>query len=133
MRVVLDTNVVVSILFDTSALRPLYDAFQSGAIEPVISDETVDELRDVLSRPHLKISSDAREEFLTVLRLRAIRLVETIPVHERSDPGDNAVLSAALTAHAILITGDHGLQRLHPFRQTVPILSPRAFIQRFLG
>lgn len=93
----------------------------------------LDELRDVLGRHHLKIDPTNREEFLTVLQLKAIRLTRPIPVSDRSDPGDNAVLSAALTAQTILVTGDHALQRLHPFRNVAPILSPREFIQRFLS
>ena len=119
-------------LLDTPALRPLYQAFRRGLLEPVLSEATLDEFREVLSRPRLKIDPDVREEFLAVLRLRAVWLPHPIPVSDRADPGDNAVLSAALTAQAILITGDGPLQRLHPFRRTVPILSPREFIQRFL-
>ena len=128
MRVVLDTNVVVSMLLDTPALRPLYEAFRSGLIEPVVTDETLDELHEVLSRPELKIDAEAREEFLAVLQLRALRIANPVLVTERSDPGDNAVLGAALSAHAVLVTGDLALRRLHPFRQMIPILSPRHFL-----
>lgn len=119
-------------LLGTPAFRQLYEAFRSGVLEPVLTDETLEELREVLARPHLKIDSASREEFLTVLQRKAVRLTQPILVFERSDPGDNAVLSAALTARTILVTGDHGLQRLHPFRNLVPILSPREFTQRFL-
>ena len=49
MRVVLDTNVVVSMLLDTPALRPLYTAFRSGLLEPVLTQAMLDELEDVLS------------------------------------------------------------------------------------
>ena len=133
MRVVLDTNVVVSMLLDAPALRPLFEAFRRGTLEPVLTEATLDELRDVLARERLKIDPGAREEFLAVLRLNAVWLSHPLPVFDRSDPGDNAVLSAAVTAQAILVTGDHALQRLHPFRQTVPVLSPREFIQRFLA
>lgn len=120
-------------LLDAPSLRPLYQAFRRGLITPVLTEATLDELRDVLSRPRLNIDPDAREEFLTVLRLNALWLPDSIPIADRPDPGDNAVLSAALTANAILVTGDRPLQRLHPFRNAVPILSPTEFIHRFLA
>ena len=132
MRIVLDTNVVVSMVLGTRGFRLLYEAFRAGMLEPVMTDAMLDELEDVLGRSHLKIDPDSREEFLTLLRQKAIRLSHPVPVVERSDPGDNAVLSAALTNQTILVTGDHQLQDLHPFRDVVPILSPSEFTRRFL-
>lgn len=55
VRAIVDTNVLISgLLSKTGAPRTIVDAIVSGRITPVFSAATLDELRDVLSRPRLQ-------------------------------------------------------------------------------
>ena len=66
--------------------------------------------------------------------LRHAQVVEPSPVAEEavSDPDDLPVLGTLLAGNAdCLVTGDHELLQLKTFQGT-PILSPRAFYDRFL-
>ena len=57
-RVVLDTNVLVSALLFKGRLARLVELWQKGAIVPVISKETFDELRTVLCYPKFALNAE---------------------------------------------------------------------------
>ena len=82
------------------------------------SDETEEELRSVISRPHIRrvISGTARA-WLN----RALGAAESVQIVERiiacRDPKNDKFLELAVNGHAdVVITGDADLLALHPFR-----------------
>jgi len=57
LRVVLDTNVVVSaLLFDAGRLAWLRHAWQQRRLHPLVCQETIAELRRVLAYPKFKLT-----------------------------------------------------------------------------
>lgn len=127
---VLDTNVLVSaLLFANSAPRKAFKlASSTGKI--LISQETIDELNKVLSRPKFEryISQAKRERFLLafVQKSMLIEIQETI--EECRDPKDNKFLELAMNGKATaIISGDKDLLVLHPFRD-IPILTVSQFL-----
>ena len=65
LRVVLDTNTVLSaLLFAQGRLVPLREAWQSGALTPLLCAQTVEELLRVLAYPKFKLTPEDREELL---------------------------------------------------------------------
>ena len=134
MRVVVDTNVVVSaILLPRSVPRQAFDAAAAlGTL--LISEATLAELHDVLRLPKFDryVSEEDRLEILVALVREAeqIEVAETCSVCR--DSGDDKFLELALSGKAThLVTGDDDLLVLHPFRGIV-VLTPQAFLTSLL-
>jgi len=129
-RFVFDTNAIVSaVLLKQSKSRQAFDKAQRiGKL--LVSDETIEELNDVLRRPDFDkyISESLRLEFLAALLREAELVVITETVVACRDPRDDKFLSLAVSGTAnCIISGDKDLLVLNPFRQ-IPILSPAEFL-----
>jgi putative PIN family toxin of toxin-antitoxin system len=134
MRVVLDTNVVVS-----AAVNPkgppaeVIRAWRSGSFEWVTSPALLDELERTLHSPRVRRYMAWGEEevvqFVSVVRLRAEVVSPTHRIDAISaDPSDNRVLEAAVAAQAdYVVSGDHHLLELKTY-EGVPIVSPARFV-----
>ena len=130
MRVVIDTNVIVSaLLLADSVPRKAFDkALDQDTI--LISVPTLLELVEVLSREKFNkyLLEQERMRFLVAL-LRETELVEiSVQVSDCRDERDNKFLELALSCSAnCVITGDDDLLVLNPFRG-ISIMKPRDFL-----
>lgn len=134
LRVVLDTNVVVSALvFRSEVARRLRAAWQGGACLPLVSSATVRELLRVLAYPKFRLSADDRQELLAdylpwTQSLRDPQPAVTLP--KCRDPHDAIFLELAAAGRArFLVSGDHDLLALvgkTPFA----IVTPTDFLTR---
>lgn len=121
MRIVADTNTVVSGSLWPGKPRNLLDAARAGTIELVTSKALLDELRDVLGRN--KFSGRIERAGLTVATLLdAYRglAAEVVPAQIVptiiADAADDAVLAAALGGDAdLIVSGDAHLLNLGRF------------------
>ena len=137
MRVVLDTNVLVSALI-TKGTPPdqLYQAWLRNDIELVTSAAQIDEVSEVLSRPklHKYVDPDEAAQMISAIHLRAI-VLDDIPVPKRSpDPKDDAILAAAVAGQAeLLVSGDK--RDILALREVdgIPICTAREALQLALG
>jgi len=136
VRTVLDTNVLVSaLLFPKGTVSWLRDAWQSGAILPLVSRDTVSELVRVLCYPKFRLTTAERDELLAdyLPSCDSVDVREPPPVPECRDPFDRIFLEVALVGRAeALITGDEDLLALAS-DFPVAILTPRAFASRLSG
>ena len=135
MRVVLDTNVILSAFLWQKELKPIYLAVKAAAIIPCFNQQTWGELQRTLGYGKLKkqlaavgLAPD------DLLQLIASRSYFTITERGRNvipdDPSDNDVLACARSARALrIISGDQHLLRLKEF-YGIPILRPKDFIQQ---
>lgn len=122
MRVVADTNTVVSGLLWHGPPRQLLEAARAGTITLVTSAALLEELERVLGRP--KFSARIERAGLTVAELiaryRDIAEQVTpadIPPTIVADPDDDAVLAAAVGGSAdLIVSGDGDLLGLGGFR-----------------
>lgn len=125
MKLVLDTNTVVSGLFWRNAPRLLMDAATEGHIELATSTVLIDELAEVISRA--KFSHKLVEQNVTarVLLNRYARLARRVtPASIRrtviDDADDDHVLACALAAQVdLIVSGDAhllNLKRYHGMR-----------------
>lgn len=114
VRVVLDSNVVLSaLLFSTGRLSWLRIAWQAGAILPLASRETLDELIRVLGYPKFRL--DVAE--ITALLGDYVPFVVTVAVPREGlgapsapDPDDQKFLDLAMAGNAAwVVTGDRAL------------------------
>jgi len=126
MRVLLDTNVIVSAV----ATRGLCaDVFRTVLAEHelVTCGQVLPEVRPILSMK-FGVPEPLIAEYLELIDQEAIVAgfagLPDLPLQDRDDAG---IVAAAISARAeVLVTGDHELQSLKDIGQ-VRILSPRAF------
>ena len=130
MRVVFDTNVIVSglMLLGSPPRRAFDAARQRGHL--LVSEATLEELDDVLRRPKLSayVSEDQRIEFFAAYIRDAEDVVATIQLRECRDPKDDKFLELAIEGRAThIVSGDQDLLTLSPFRG-IAILTPADFL-----
>ena len=133
LRVVLDVNVLVSGLLD----RPgppaqILRAWYAGAFELVASPLLLEELADVLERPHIERHASAPDAATVLARLRNTAvIVPDPPLAERlvpSDPDDDYVVALARAGRAhVIVSGDTDLLEADT---APPAFSPREFLAR---
>jgi uncharacterized protein len=118
MRVIADTNVIVSGLFWRGAPRQVLEAAHSGAIEIFSSISLMAELRDVLGRgkfaQRLEAAGLSANDLVNGYAA-LVTLVEPAQISAviADDPDDDAVLECAIAARAeVIISGDSHLLRL---------------------
>jgi uncharacterized protein len=115
MRVVADTNTLVSGLLWSGKPRALIDAARTGAIQLLTSTVLLDELTAVLGRAkfqrRIQRVGTSVPELLTVYRELAEEITPAdIPPTILTDPDDDAVLAAALGGQAeLIVSGDSDL------------------------
>ena len=117
MRVVLDTNVLISALIGHGKPRRLL-VYLFKERELVSSRQMLAELEDVLSRSKFGLTRSQIDEFLTILVKRfIISEIEEFPEVVAEDPDDNVVLATALAGGAeYIVTGDRHLLNLRDYR-----------------
>jgi putative PIN family toxin of toxin-antitoxin system len=127
LRVVVDTNVFVSIFQFGGGISEILDLALQGTIELFTSQAIIEELRGVLQEKFHW--STERVNSVTEALLRFCRLINSgATLRVCRDPDDDRVLECALAAVAeVIVSGDRDLQDLGSFRDT-PIMSPRGFL-----
>lgn len=136
MRVVLDTNVLVSAFLWQGNAKEIFILAKKGIIISCATSSTIDELERVLSYPKFKkilIQRHMTPYTLLTAFLKVVTLYPSVRLEHsyiHNDPSDNAFLSCALVAHAdYIISGDHHLLTLKLFHG-IPILTPMQFLKR---
>ncbi|KRT73515.1 MAG: hypothetical protein XU13_C0013G0024 [Candidatus Rokubacteria bacterium CSP1-6] len=133
LKVVLDTNQLVSSLLSTRGLqRQLIDAWRQRAFLLLLVPGQIDELAEILSRPKIKkryrIDPRDREAFLQLFRLDTVLLPHMTAPGVCRDPDDDYLLGCAAAGRAdYLVTGDEDLLSIGRYRD-VTILSARDFL-----
>lgn len=132
MRIVLNTNVLVSGLLNPSGIPGrIVDLIMGGSLTLIYDDRILAEYEDVLTRPHLKIEKELSIAVLSFFRLSGER-VTAMPLSGEllPDPDDIPFVEVALSGKAeALITGN--LKHFKGAPTEVVILSPAEFITRF--
>ena len=110
MRVVLDTNILISALIrPKSVARQIYEGARSGRIAVVICDAQLDEFRRVTRYPRVQqyIRPSEAGTMLNELRELAVYIEVNEKVDVSPDPADNFLFAMAQASQAdYLVTGD---------------------------
>lgn len=128
MRVVLDTNTVVSGLLWHGAPRALIDAARARRIDLCASTVLVAEFAEVIAREEFAKRIQAASLSAAALvadyaHLAKIVVPADISPTVAGDPDDDQVLACALAAQAdLVVSGDNHLRNLKSF-QRIPIVA----------
>lgn len=134
MRVVLDTNVVMSGLFFGGLPSRILEAWNRGGFEWVVSIAVLAEYRRVglelgARYPARRAVVDA---FLAAVEARAA-VVAAAPLRDpvTSDPDDDMLFALALAARArVIVSGDRHV-RAHDGWRRIAVHTPRSFVDTF--
>jgi putative PIN family toxin of toxin-antitoxin system len=132
LRVVLDTNIIVSALLTDQGLPALIlDLAISRRIQLFYSQALMSEYEEVLSRRRFDFPPKKVKKTLAEIKRAGIDIFPTqtiILITE--DPKDNRILEASQTAQAhYIITGNRKHFPFQKFKKT-RIVSPREFLER---
>ncbi len=135
MRVVLDTNILISALIrPKSVARQIYEGARSGRIALVTCDAQLDEFRRVTRYPKVQryIRPAEAGTMLNELRELAVYIEVNERVDVSPDPADNFLFAMAQASQAeYLVTGDkedvlalgrHGKTQIVTVRKLIEIL-----------
>jgi putative PIN family toxin of toxin-antitoxin system len=132
VRVVVDTNVIVSALFFRGVPYALLDAWRDRRFILVTSPEILEEYRDVanrLSRKHKAVNIDRFIELVTV----SSEIVEPAEMISQitKDPKDEKFLACAFGGNAsVIVSGDDHLLSVNGYGG-LRILKPRDFLRLY--
>jgi putative PIN family toxin of toxin-antitoxin system len=135
MRVVADTNVIISGLFWHGAPRKILVAARDEKIELYTSGSLLAELDDVLQREKMakRLASakvKASEIVLGYAALASVVKVTSVVKAITEDPDDNRVLECARAAKAdVIVSGDSHLLKLKQFRK-IKTLTPEELLNQ---
>ena len=130
MRVVLDTNVILSAILFGGKPRQIIEAALAGTIRIYASEPIISELKSVLGRPKFGLDPQMIESIV----MEFSSLVEWVQPRTqvdviKEDPSDNQVLDCALEAAAeYVISGDDHLLQLERCGEIL-ILNPDSFLR----
>lgn len=130
IRVILDTNVLVSVVLGKT-LAPVLDHWRTGDFVLVVSSDIVREYIVVLRRPKFSLPPGVVDDLSSYLIRQAefVTPVEKFP-GVTADPKDDMFIEAAVAGRVdLIVSGDHHLLSLNQFRG-IPILTARNFLEK---
>jgi putative PIN family toxin of toxin-antitoxin system len=133
MRVVLDTNIVVSSALG-GALELILDKWAEDVFTVIVTSDILSEYFEVLNRPKFMLTQATIDRIIRYSYQFAEFVVPEERIHfVEADPKDDKFLEAAIAGRAdFIVSGDAHLLELMEFR-TIPILIARDFIDRLVG
>jgi putative PIN family toxin of toxin-antitoxin system len=132
-NIVVDTNTLLSSVLRSGSVTHQAVLLALGDFQICFSDETWNELVDVLFRPKFAkyFVGDERDALLAVLAQAGEFVTVIHSVTDCRDPKDNKFLSLALAAQALcIVSGDKDLQVLNPYHG-IAIFSPAEFLNHY--
>lgn len=134
MRIVIDTNVLISAIFFKGKPDIILDAWRTGKLTIILSPEILDEYSRVLHRLSEKYQPVDTSEILYLLTV-GCKVIEPRIMKSKicADPDDDKFLAAALGGNSItIISGDKHLLDVNGY-SGIEVLRPAEFIQKYLS
>lgn len=127
MKVVIDTNVLISLLFGKT-LKGLKKKIKAKEFNLIISPELLTELVTVLERPKFRmLSEEDKKDLFFIIEEVATMVYPAMKISACRDPKDNIILECAVAGKVdYIISGDPDLLVLNPY-QNIKIVTPKSF------
>ena len=133
MKVVLDTNVLVSGIFFSGPTAGILRGWSQGKFQLVLSPEILDEYKRVSAELAVKYPGIDIQRILDLIVVHsAMCSPAALPQRVCEDPDDDKFIAAAIdTRTKIIVSGDKHLLRESGY-QGVSVVTPRQFVVRYL-
>jgi len=131
MRIVLDTNVLVSGLHNPDGTPGrIVDLVMGGRIQLLYDDRILGEYLDVLARPELKIDSSLAQAVVGYIRLAGERITALpLPADSLPDPDDLPFAEVAVSGAADALVSGNAKHFTKWKEQGNTVLSPAQFLE----
>jgi len=131
MKVVVDTNVVISGVFFGGNPRRVLEAWRDGAVDLVISAEVLDEYRRVGERLEEQFPGVSLKPFLALVVANAMSVEpEPLPSPVSRDPSDDPFIACAVAGGCdAIVSGDRHLLEVSG-HGGIDVLTPRQLLDR---
>ena len=129
IRVVIDTNVLISGLFWKGSPRRVIDLAADHTIEAFIGISIIKELHDVLKEDFCVPAEKLTDILKDVVTFCRIIPAKELPIAGLRDPNDAHVLSCVVAGKVqFIITGDKDLLTLKTYKR-IAIVTPSEFLK----
>lgn len=133
IRIVIDTNVIVSAILFGGIPGELISLWKSGHIQPLASEDIIDEYINVLAYPKFELSEKEINYILYNEILPYFEVVTLKPGQEiiQEDPSDDKLFLHCANAGkaSIIISGDQHLLNLKSYGK-IKILTSSQFLEK---
>ena len=133
MRIVLDTNVLVSGIFFFGPPNKILRSWSRGKVQVVVTPEILDEYRRVVNELHEKFPNVEVGPILDLIVVNSeLCAPARLPRPICADPADDKFFAGAVAAGAnIIVSGNKHLLAVSGYRG-ITVVSPRGFVDRYL-
>lgn len=134
MRIILDTNVYISGIFFAGPPYQILKAWKYSTVKLVISQEILDEYRNVAEELSVKFHEIDISDILnlTAIDSEIIDVPSSIEIIIPEDPSDDKFIHCALAGNVkIIVSGDQHLLKVSGYKG-IEIIKPRDFVDRLL-
>jgi putative PIN family toxin of toxin-antitoxin system len=130
MKIVIDSNVFVSSFFWKGNPRKAFDRVVDGFDELFITDETLAELKHVMSKDKFDIEKQEVEDYLKIIEHFSQKIIHDGKIENISrDSDDDKILKCGLEGKVdYIITGDNDLLVLKEYKK-IKIVSPKEYLE----
>jgi len=132
VKVILDTNVLLSGIFFSGPPYVILKAWQEGKIEIIVSEDIIAEYQRVAEELSQQFPSVDIERILELLTIHT-EIVDTKNFQATvcEDPDDNKFISCALAGKSkIIVSGDKHLLKISG-HEGIQVLKPREFTDKY--
>ena len=134
MRVVLDTNVLLSAILFAGTPGRILEAWRTGKVELVLAPDIADEYVRVAERLEERYDDVEIQPIIALVIQNATLVSATrLPGPVCDDPDDDKFLACARASRTdIVVSGDKKLRATSGY-EGIQVLTPREFIGQFLS
>ena len=134
MRVILDTNVLISAVFFGGVPGRILEAWRDGDVRFVLSEEILEDYVEVLRRLEKQYPPIKAEPIIDLLLAGSIIISAPPLAHTvSSDRDDDKFIACALASKAkVIVSGDKHLLAVDGYRG-IKVVEPSEFVSRFLN
>ena len=130
MKIVIDSNIFVSSFFWKGNPRKVFDRVTNGIDELYITDEILEEIRNVMYRKKFDVEKHEIDDYIKIIDYFSQKIIHNGKIENISrDIDDNKILKCAIEGKVdFIITGDNDLLGLKEY-QTVKIVSSKEYLE----
>jgi len=130
MKIVLDSNILVSSFYWAGNPRKVFDRVTNGLDELYITGEIIKEIISVMSREKFDTRIEEINEYIKIIESYSIKMLsQNVPQNISRDKSDDKILQCGLDGNVeFIITGDNDLLVIKEYNK-IKILKPNDYLK----